>query len=60
LRGAALVAFAATHAPFSVLISFLDRRLQPLLDQPQHGAIRNATRHRFEKGIVRNRIEVAG
>jgi molybdate transport system substrate-binding protein len=39
LRGAALVALATTHAPFSIVaFPFLDRRLQPQLDQPQHGA----------------------
>ena len=60
LRRAARVALAATHAPCSVSIPFLGRRLQPQLDQPQHRAIRDATSHRFEKLVVRNRIEVAG
>ena len=60
LRRAARVALAATHAPCSVSIPFLDRYLQPRLDQPQHGTSRDATSHRFEKLVVRNRIEVAG
>jgi site-specific DNA recombinase len=60
LRRAACVALAATHAPGPVTIPLLDRRFQPQLDQPQHGAIRDATSHRFEEVGMRNRIEVAG
>src|SRR5215471_14244375 len=61
LRRAARVAFATSHAPFSIIaVPFLDRRLQPQLDQPQYGAIHDATGHRFEEVVVRNRIEVLG
>ena len=60
LRRAARTALAATHAPGPVPIPFLDRRLQPQLDQPQHGTIRDAASHRFKKVVVRNRIEVFG
>jgi hypothetical protein len=40
------------------LASLLDF-VQPQLDQPQHRAIRNATTHRLEQIVMRNRIEIA-
>jgi hypothetical protein len=57
LRRATRVALAATHAPCSVSIPFFDWRPQPQFDQPQHGTIRDATSHRFEKLVVRDRVE---
>ena len=60
LRRAARVAPAATHAPGPIPSPFLDRRLQPQLDQPQHGTIRDAASHRLEEVAVRNRIEGSG
>ena len=60
LRRAARVALAATHAPGPVPVPFLDRRLQPQLDQPQHVPIHDTAGHRFEEVGVRNRIEVLG
>ena len=46
LRRAVRVAFATTDAPGPVaIISFLDRRFQPQLDQPQHVPIHDATSH---------------
>jgi hypothetical protein len=54
------VPLAANHAPLPVAIPFLDRHLQPQLDQPQHRAVRDATRHRFKEVVMRNRIEVPG
>jgi hypothetical protein len=52
LRRAALVALAANDPPLPVAIPFLGRRFKPQLDQPQHGAVRNATSHRFARAIV--------
>jgi uncharacterized protein YjbI with pentapeptide repeats len=52
LRGATLEGAHLQGAPCSVSIPFLDRRLQPQLDQPQHGTIRDATSHRFEKASL--------
>jgi site-specific DNA recombinase len=40
---AALIPLAANYPPPPVTIPFLDRRLQPLLYQPQHSAIRDTT-----------------
>src|SRR5215813_9359190 len=60
LRRAALVPLAANHPPLPVAIPFLDRRFQPQLDQPQHRAVRDATSHRLEQIVMRNRIEIAG
>src|SRR5262249_44478395 len=48
LGRAALVPFAANHPPLPVAIPLLDRCLQPQLDQPQHGTVRNTTSHRLE------------
>ena len=45
LRRAARVALAATDAPVPVAIPFLDRRLQPQLDEAQHVPIHDAPSH---------------
>src|SRR5437667_12103443 len=45
LRRAAPAPFASSQAPFSVSIPFLNRRLQPQLDEPQHFAVDDAMRH---------------
>src|SRR5262249_52390436 len=54
LRGAELVLLAADDPPLPVAIPFLDRRLQPQLYQPQHGAIRDTTGYRPQQLCMRN------
>src|SRR6478736_7681067 len=56
---AACAGFAATHVPLPVAIPFLDRRLQPQLDQPQHVPVGDAAGHRFEEVRMRDRIEIS-
>jgi hypothetical protein len=46
--------------PLPVAVPLLDWRFKPQLDEPQHRAIRNATSHRLEQIVMRNRIEIAG
>src|SRR5205823_7292242 len=48
------------HAPPSptIAVRLLDRRLQPHPDQPQDVPIDDASRHRFEKLRMRDRVEV--
>jgi site-specific DNA recombinase len=48
----------ATHPAIPDLVGLGDRRLQPLLDQPQHRAITDTTGHARHQRGVRNRVEV--
>ena len=56
--GAASAALAAAHVPFPVAIPFLDRHLQPQLDQPQHIPVEDTAGHRSEEVRVRDRVEI--
>src|SRR3984957_18532838 len=58
LRRAARVSLAATHAPGSVRVPFLDRRPQPHLDEAQDVSIHDTPGHRLHQLGVWNRIEV--
>ena len=58
LRRAARRLLASRHAPPSLTVPFLDRRLQPQLDQPQHMPVDDASGHRFEEVRMRDGVEV--
>src|SRR5689334_11700616 len=49
LRRAAPAPLTSAHAPLSISIPLLNRRLQPQLDEPQHSAVDNAARHTTQK-----------
>jgi hypothetical protein len=55
---AASAPFASSQAPFSVSIPFLNRRLQPQLDKPQHFAVDDAARHTTQQLRMRDRVEI--
>ena len=56
LGRAAFACLAAAHAPGSVLILFLDRCLQPHLDEAQHIAVHDTSGDRFKELGVRDRF----
>ena len=58
LRRAAPAPFASSQAPFSVSIPFLNRRLKPQLDEPQHVAVDDAARHTTQQLRMWDRVEV--
>ena len=60
LRRAARVSLAATHAPGSVHVPFLDRRPQPHLDEAQDVSIHDTPGYRLYQLGMWNRIEVLG
>ena len=58
LRHAHLVGLSARHARPAILAGRLDRRLEPLFDQPQHVGIDNAASHRTHQLSVWDGIEI--
>ena len=58
LRRAAPAPFASSQAPFSIRTPFLNRRLQPQLDEPQHFAVDDAARYTTQQLRMRDRVEV--
>ncbi len=58
MRGAALAPLTSGHAPCSISVPFLNRRLQPQLDEPQHFAVNDAACHTTQQLRMRDRVEV--
>ena len=55
---AARTALASRQSPPSLAIRFLNRRLQPQLDQPQHMPVNDTSGHRSEEVRVRDGVEL--
>jgi hypothetical protein len=58
LRSPARAALATRHAPPSLLVPFLDGRLQPHLDEVQHRAIDHASSDTLQQLLVRDGVEI--